>query len=195
MSHRLKNVFAVTQSIVRLGAKGARDKNEMAAVLSGRLHALASAHALVLPVLADGSDYSLDLASVLNAILEPHQTARGRDARFALHGPSFECDQRAVSSIALVIHELATNAVKYGALKTDTGGVDLSWHCREGLLVLNWQETGAGPAIEPANTGFGSKLVEAAVSQLRGTIEHHWGLEGLSVVVKWPESAVGKFVG
>jgi GAF domain-containing protein len=95
MSHRLKNVFAITQSILHLGAKGARDKNELSAVLSARLHALASAHALVLPVLADGSDHTLDLASVFDAILEPHQTTRGGDARFVLYGPTFECDQRA----------------------------------------------------------------------------------------------------
>jgi two-component sensor histidine kinase len=194
MSHRLKNVFAVTQSIVRLSAKGAEDKDEMTAVLSARLNALASAHALVLPVLADGSDHPLDLASMLIAILEPHQSTRADDTRFVLRGPSFECDPRAVSSIALVIHELATNAVKYGALKTDTGRVDLSWRYREGFLILNWQELGAGPAVEPANIGFGSKLVEAAVSQLRGTIEHHWRSEGLSILVQWPESAVGKFV-
>jgi two-component sensor histidine kinase len=194
MSHRLKNVFAVTQSILHLGAKGARDKSEMAAALSARLHALASAHALVLPVLADGSDHPLDLVSVLNAILEPHQITRGGDTRFVLHGPSFECDQRAVSSIALVIHELATNAVKYGALKTDTGSVDLGWHSREGLLILNWQESGAKLVVEPAHIGFGSKLVGAAVSQLRGTIEYHWLPGGLSVVIQWPESEVGKFV-
>jgi two-component sensor histidine kinase len=194
MSHRLKNVFAVTQSIVRLGAKGARDKNEMATVLAARLNALASAHALVLPVLADGRDHPLDLASVLDAILEPHQITRGGDTRFVLHGPSFECDQRAVSSIALVIHELATNAVKYGALKNDIGRVELSWQSREGFLILNWQESGADAVIEPANTGFGSKLVEAAVSQLQGTIERYWRSEGLSVVMQWPESAVGKFV-
>jgi two-component sensor histidine kinase len=194
MSHRLKNVLAVTQSIVRLGAKGARDKNEMATVLAARLNALASAHALVLPVLADGRDHPLDLASVLDAILEPHQITRGGDTRFVLHGPSFECDQRAVSSIALVIHELATNAVKYGALKNDIGRVELSWQSREGFLILNWQESGADAVIEPANTGFGSKLVEAAVSQLQGTIERYWRSEGLSVVMQWPESAVGKFV-
>lgn len=194
MSHRLKNVFAVTQSIVRLGAKGAQDKNEMAAVLSARLHALASAHALVLPILADGDDHSLGLASVLHAILEPHQTARGGDTRFVLHGPSFECDQRAVSSIALIIHELSTNAVKYGALKTDTGSVNLSWHLREGRLILNWQESGAEPVVEPSHIGFGSKLVKAAVSQLQGTIEYQWRPEGVSVVVQWPETAVGKLV-
>ena len=144
MSYRLKNVFAVTQSIVRLGAKGAHDKNEMVVALSARLQALATAHALVLPILADGDDHPLDLASVLEAILEPHQTTRGSDARFGLQGPPFEGDHRAVSSIALVIHELATNAVKYGALMTDTGRVDLSWRSHEGLLVLNWQKFRSG---------------------------------------------------
>jgi two-component sensor histidine kinase len=194
MSHRLKNVFAVTQSIVYLGAKAARDKDEMAAVLSARLQALASAHALVLPVLADGSDHSLDLASVLEAVLEPHQITRSGEKRFVIRGPSFECDPRAVSSIALIVHELATNAVKYGALKTAEGSVDLSWHSRDGLLILKWQESGSKLVVEPARFGFGSKLVGAAVSQLRGTIEYDWRPDGVSVAVQWPESAVGKFV-
>lgn len=192
MSHRLKNVFTVTQSMVRLSAKGPQDKAEMAEVLSARLRALASAHTLVLPILGEGNHHALDLASVFNAILEPHQAADGGHTRFVLRGPSFECDKSAVSSIALVIHELATNAVKYGALKTDTGRVNLSWHRREGFLVLNWRELGAEAVSEPKHSGFGTKLVEAAVSQLRGTIENDWRPEGLSVVVEWPESAVGK---
>lgn len=183
MSYRLKNVFAVTQSIVRLGAKGARDKDEMAAALSARLQALASAHALVVPVLADDREHPLDLASMLDAILKPHQTTRGGGAGIVLHGPSFECDQRAVSSIAVVVHELATNAVKYGALNTDMGSVDLSWCRREGDLVLNWRELGANSVTKPARIGFGSKLVEGAVSQLRGTIEYDWRPEGLSVAI------------
>jgi two-component sensor histidine kinase len=194
MSHRLKNVFAVTQSIVRLSAKDTRDKNEMAAVLSARLNALAGAHALVLPSLANGSDHPLDLASVLDAVLKPLRTTSGGATRFVLLGPSFECNQNAVSSIALVIHELATNAVKYGALSTDAGRVDLSWHSREGFLSLNWQEFATEPIFEPAKIGFGSKLVEAAVRALQGTIEYHWRSEGLSVAVQWPESAVGKLV-
>jgi len=193
MSHRLKNVFAVTQSIVRMGARGARDKNEMTVVLEARLQALASAHALVLPILADGDERSLELASVLQAILNPHQTTPGGDPRLVLHGPSFECDQRAVSSIALIVHELATNAVKYGALKTAGGGVDLSWHAREGLLILNWREAGVERVVEPSHIGFGSKLVQAAVRQLQGAIEYHWHPEGLSVEVQCPEKVAGKF--
>jgi two-component sensor histidine kinase len=149
---------------------------------------------VVLEETADDSDHTLDLASVLDAILKPHQTTSGGDKRFVLLGPTFECNQSAVSSIALVIHELATNAVKYGALSTDTGRVHLSWHSCEGLLNMNWQELGTEPAVEPANIGFGSKLVEAAVRQLRGTIEYHWRPEGLAVALQWPESAVGKFV-
>lgn len=192
MSHRLKNVFAVTQSIIRLGVKGARDKHDMAEVLSARLHALASAHAFVINDLASGSEHTCDLAALLGAILQPHQNTPGGESRFVLNGPPFECHQHAVSSIALVVHELATNAVKYGSLMSDTGRVYLSWQCVDGLLVLNWRESGGPPASVPQQVGFGSKLVEAAVRQLKGTIERNWQPSGAVVLVRWPTPEVGK---
>jgi two-component sensor histidine kinase len=192
MSHRLKNVFAVTQSIVHLSVKGAQDKEDMAKLLLGRLSALASANALVLPGLADEGDRPLDLASLLQAIVQPHQNTLGGNVRFVLQGPPFECEQRAVSSIALIIHELATNSVKYGALKKDLGRVDLSWKCNDALLVLSWRETGTPPVSAPAHTGFGSKLVEAAVRQLNGTIEYNWEPSGVSVEVRCPAIDIGK---
>lgn len=194
MSHRLKNVFAVTQSIVRLGVKGAQDKHDMAEALSARLHALAIAHSFVIPDLASGGERPCDLATLLGAILQPHESTPGGESRFVLYGPPFECHQRAVSSIALVVHELATNAVKYGSLMSDAGRVSLSWHCADGLLVLNWRESDGPPASAPQEVGFGSKLVEAAVRQLKGTIECDWQPSGAAVLVRWPIPEVGKVV-
>jgi two-component sensor histidine kinase len=191
MSHRLKNVFAVTQSLVHLTLKDAGDALQMAEILSGRLQALANAHTLVLPTLANEPNRPLDLAALLEAILKPHQNTRDGKERFVLHGPSFECHAQVGSSIALIVHELATNSVKYGALTIDTGAVDLGWKIDKGFLVLTWQESG-GPRVSiPENSGFGSRLVSGAVRQLNGTINCDWLPEGVSVEVRFPLTTVG----
>ena len=194
MSHRLKNVFALTDSLVRLGLKGARDKQDMAETLSGRLQALASAHALVLPSLDDGMTRSplTDLGSLLAAVVRPHENANSEVGRFTLGGPTFDCDQNAVSVIALIIHELTTNAVKYGSLATNAGCVDLTWQCDKDTLVLRWRESGGPSIVAPSHAGFGSKLVQTTVGSLGGSIDYDWRSDGLVVTISLPAQSVGR---
>jgi two-component sensor histidine kinase len=191
MSHRLKNLFAMTDGMIRMSARGATTKSELAEVLSGRLHALASAHALVRRDLRDIGPLprASQLDALLRAIVKPHEdcsdTAR---SRFSMRGPAIGCGDHATNGMALVFHELATNAAKYGALSVDEGHVDVSWQQREGKLVLRWVERG-GPPIEspPRNSGFGNKLTQTTVvGQFGGTLEYDWQPAGLAVTISLP---------
>ena len=188
MNHRLKNVFAITDSLVRFTAKGAATKDDMARTLSGRLQALASAHALVLPGIA-GSEKSSppDLRTMLELILRPHENGAEGFTRFSLNGPVLAVNARAVPGLALVIHELATNAAKYGALTKDAGHVDISWRIEDHTLVIRWTETDGPPVAAPAHVGFGTKLVESTVvGEFRGALNYEWNSGGLVLNIAIP---------
>lgn len=191
MSHRLNNVFALIQGIVNLSAKGASDKQDLARTVSGRLQALAGAHALVLPGLSDKAAPSLDFAALLEAILRPYQDTDGALTRVGLHGPRLDCNKDAISSIALIFHELTTNSAKYGALHLETGKVDVRWRVDGEMLVLQWRESGGPPVLAPARAGFGSRLVQAAVHQVDGTIKYSWEPAGVLVDVSVPIARIG----
>jgi two-component sensor histidine kinase len=191
MSHRVRNLFAVTDSMIRFSAKGAGDKDEMARLLSGRLQALARAHALVRPGFgeAGAAPHASDLGALIRAIVQPHEDRVDAAAsRVSLEGPPFACGPRAVEGLALVLHELATNAAKHGALTAEAGRVDIRWRQDEERLVLRWAERG-GPRIEapPARQGFGSRLVHnTIVRQLRGAADRDWRRDGLAVTISMP---------
>ncbi len=191
MSHRVKNLFAITDSMIRISAREATTKQELADMLSGRLHALAGAHALVRRSFS-GSDQTpseSDLSELIRAIVRPHERiAAGGRARFSIEGPALQCGERATNGIALVIHELATNAVKYGALSGDEGHVVIGWRHDGGNLVLRWVERG-GPLIAapPAADGFGNTLMHTmVVRQLGGMLDYGWQRAGLAVTITLP---------
>jgi two-component sensor histidine kinase len=126
---------------------------------------------------------------LVRAIIQPHESSAGNGAsRFFIEGPSIRCGDNAVNGVALVVHELATNAAKYGALNVDEGRVDVNWQQRDGTLVLRWVERG-GPPIEapPATKGFGSKLTQTTiVRQFGGTLDYEWLPKGLAVTITVP---------
>lgn len=179
MGHRVKNVFAVTESIVRLTAARVESSTDLAESLSRRLGALAEAHTLAHGESLD-PDSRVGLHEVLRAIVKPFQDPSG--TRFLLTGPEVGCGPHAASALALVIHELATNAAKYGALTRPSGRVEIGW-TREGTnVVLSWRETG-GPRVHspPETDGFGSTLVRRTVTrQFGGKLDEHWRPDGLA---------------
>lgn len=190
MGHRIKNLFAIAEGMVRITARNVESKEEMAQTLTGRFHALASAHGLVRRSFSTGQDTRItDLATLLRAIVEPHERLkRGTGSKFSISGPVISCGEHAINGIALVFHELATNAAKYGSLNCDDGQVAVAWDKVADDLVFRWVEKG-GPEIAaaPQISGFGSKLLrDTVVRQFGGQFDHDWHPSGLAVTVSLP---------
>lgn len=188
MSHRLKNIFAVTEGMIRISAKSADSPEALAHSLSGRVHALASAHSLVRRKVSEigSAPRSVDLEALIHAIVEAHEIGDEGGSAFSVEGHKLNCGDHATNGIALIIHELATNASKYGALKEKDGRVAISWREEDGMLVLKWQERGGPPISEaPTAIGFGSTLVQRTVTgQFRGSLERDWRSEGLLATMR-----------
>jgi two-component sensor histidine kinase len=190
MSHRVNNLFVVTEGMIRISAKDAATKDELAENLSGRLHAFARAHALVRASFGPygSAPQGSELADMIRTIVEPHEAAADSNRRFSIEGPPIHCGERATNGIALIFHELATNAVKYGALKREEGHINIKWRHEGGILTLRWIERG-GPPIErpPATKNFGSALVQDTVTRrFNGTLDYDWPREGMAATITIP---------
>ncbi|MEO7383473.1 MAG: chemotaxis protein CheB [Novosphingobium sp.] len=192
MDHRVNNLFAVMNGVVSLSATSAPTVKDLAKAILGRLEALANAHRLVR---ANDSGATIaqqktKLSELISTILASHvdMAKSGADARAKIEGPDVEVAGASITTVALVIHELATNAAKYGAFSNAKGRVDVLWFVENGILELSWTERG-GPAIAgpPEREGFGSKLARTSVSgQLDGKLTFDWKPEGLTVRVSAP---------
>jgi two-component sensor histidine kinase len=195
MSHRIKNLFLITDAMIRTGAKTAPDTKAFADALCGRVHALASAHALVdrNPREIGSTSRTGDIGFLIRAVVEPYNKGAGITPRVRTTGPIVLCGAYASNSIALVLHELTTNAAKYGALSNEVGVVDVSWQLHGNALQLTWTERGGPPvAGPPGGRGFGSVLLNNTVSsQLGGSLTYDWAPEGLQARISIPESRLG----
>jgi two-component sensor histidine kinase len=193
MSHRVKNLFSMIDALIRISGKSVATAEEMTKLLSGRLQALASAHALVRRSFSPSGQLpqSSNLKALIKAIVVPHERpAADAVSRFLIEGPPVACGEHATNGIALVFHELTTNAAKYGALRCDKGTIDVTWQQDGDSLVLQWLERD-GPTIEapPATSGFGSALAQATiVRQFGGTLDCDWRRSGLVVTITLPIS-------
>ena len=186
MDHRVKNLFAIVGGVVTLSARSATTPQDMAEIVQGRLGALASAHLLIRAGKPNsGEKQKSTLDALVRAILAPHvdPAVTNGAVRAVIEGPEVLIAGDAVTSLALVLHELATNAVKYGAFSKPQGRVNISWTVKRGKFALSWKERG-GPAITgpPAREGFGSMLARRSMNgQLGGDLVFDWQAEGLSV--------------
>jgi PAS domain S-box-containing protein len=184
LNHRVKNLFAVTSSMIMMSARSARTPKELAANLRGRLTALSLAHELVLPN-ADEKPQSTSLETLLRQILAPYvESPDGvEQGRLVMSGPTVEVGARAVTSFALILHELATNAAKYGALSVPEGTVDIVWSTLGDVLFMKWAERGGPPVSGPPKAeGFGTLLSNHSVrEQFQGALSYEWNSDGLVV--------------
>jgi PAS domain S-box-containing protein len=196
MDHRIKNLFAVASGMIAMSARSAKTPQELASALRDRLMALAQAHALTLAVPSNGgrrSEQSTTLHTLIEAILSPYdgRTDAG-NARVTISGPNIPIAGSAVTSFALLLHEFATNAAKYGALSNSTGYIDIACSDNDGQVALTWTERG-GPRIDHQSDGegFGSLLAHATVnSQFAGEISRNWNPEGLTIRLTFPRDRV-----
>lgn len=187
MRHRIKNLFTLTGGIVALGERSGADKDEVLHTVRDRLAALARAHDLTM---ADHGDDGLgerevSLADLLEAVLRPYEGLVEAEVKV-----NHVVTGRALSNIALLLHELATNAAKYGCLSVLEGHLEVHIEERDDELGLVWVETG-GPQINPPETtGFGSRLQTGLVSALGATLNRDWRPEGLCVTLTLPKAAL-----
>ena len=175
LNHRVKNTLAVVQGIAHQTFKGGEASAAARAAFEGRLHALAVAHNM----LTQTNWTHAPLAKLARDTLGPRL---GQQSRITIDGPVLLLDPKSALTISMALHELLTNAVKYGALSTDTGKVALTWSVDEParLVRLDWRETG-GPTVSPPNRrGFGSRLIEKILADdLDGEVSLQFLPEGV----------------
>jgi PAS domain S-box-containing protein len=159
IQHRTKNLFAVVASVVSRSFAGKKNVEDAQSAVLGRLHALADTHAMLL----DKDWQGADLADVVRMDMSPYA------GRVKIEGPSLILKASAAQNFVLAVHELATNAAKYGALSNSTGCVDISWSRSNangsGVLIFRWQERGGPPVVPPARKGFGSAVLEHVMAE------------------------------
>jgi two-component sensor histidine kinase len=146
--------------------------------IQGRIQALANVHSLF----AQSRWIGAELSTIVTQELAPY--FKKNEARLRIDGPQVLLPSDAAQAIAVIVHELATNAAKHGALSATRGQVELKWsHAADGWVVLRWTETGGPPVKEPTRRGFGTRVVESMIGQLRGKTSFDWRAEGLECVI------------
>ena len=193
LSHRIKNIFAVLNGIISLSARSRPEIKPFADELRQRIYALGEAHDFVRPhshasraMVSQNS-----LKSLIERLMRPY--GNGELSRVEFTGEDAMIDDGAATPLALLFHELATNAAKYGALSDAAGRVVLTGQIAgDGLYHLSWKERGGPPVSAVAATaGFGSRVVELSVQgQLRGKLVRLWEADGLRVEIELPADAL-----
>lgn len=180
MSHRVKNLLAIAASLTQITSRSADSVKEMTGQLTKRLTSLGRAHDLVRPLPGEQGKAAL-LGDLMAVLLSPYEDTAAFSGRIRVAVPRMGVGERTASALAMVVHELATNSVKHGALSTDTGTLDFSGRTEGDEVHLIWSETG-GPPIDskPEMSGFGSRMVVRSVaSQLGGSLAYDWQPSGL----------------
>ena len=180
VEHRARNLLSIIQATVHLShsdtAAGLKK------IIEGRIEALANAHALF-----EQSQWAgADLRKLITNELLPY--CQNGDERLSIEGPALSLEPMMAQMIAIAMHELTTNAVKYGALSAANGRVEITWsHVSDDRLLLRWTETGGPPVKPPTHRGFGTGVIERVVrDQLKGEIRHRWHAEGLVCELSLP---------
>jgi len=182
VDHRARNALALVQSIIRL-TKSDNIEHYRGAV-EGRIKALSVAHAILSETRWEGAD----LRGLVDEELAPYKTGH---ERIVVKGPDVVLRPSAAQTLALTMHELTTNAAKYGALSSSSGRIELSWEIQDENLVVHWREIG-GPAIRAAlYKGFGTRIVvESIERQLGGKVTYDWAADGLHCILSVPSDKI-----
>jgi two-component sensor histidine kinase len=180
--HRTKNLLATVQATVRLTRSGTVEGVKQA--IEGRIQAIANVHSLF----AQSHWSGAELRSVVTQELSPYSGDGG--SRVRIDGPALSLEADTAQTIAVALHEIATNAAKYGALSAPDGRVEVEWSpAADGRLVLRWTEQG-GPRVQwpaPTKKGFGTRVIESMIrDQLKGEIRFDWRAEGLACEIVLP---------
>jgi two-component sensor histidine kinase len=183
LNHRMKNSFATVRSIATQTLSHAADPEEFQRAFDGRLAALSRASALLI----EGNWQAADLRSLIEASLEPFRT----DDNLRLVGPHVSLPSDMMLTLGLALHELATNAAKYGAFSVPEGRVEIAWNVQNDAeprrLTLDWTEQGGPPVAAPERRGFGRTLIERSVAyELDGSAELTFASGGVRCHIQVP---------
>jgi PAS domain S-box-containing protein len=178
VDHRAKNLLALVQATVQL--THADTVKDFKAAIEGRLQALSNAHTL----LAQSRWAGVNLHTPITEELAPYRAAE--TSRTHISGPELVLEPRSAQTIAMVLHELTTNAVKYGALSVPSGCLIIEWSRGETQLVIRWCETGGPTVRPPSRQGFGTRVVGRVVHELDGKLEFDWNPDGLACEINIP---------
>ncbi len=180
LNHRAKNLLAIVQGIVAQTMKSSDPAIRHA--LEGRLMALAAAHSL----LTKRNWEPAPLQQIVADALEPHV----QQHVFHISGPHLMLASKTAVSMLLALHELATNAVKYGSLSVPEGKIDVTWHTDEGMLHFTWRESGGPKVVVPQSRGFGSRMLERGLAaELDGQVRIDFAPDGLVCAITAPLDA------
>jgi PAS domain S-box-containing protein len=182
LNHRVKNTLAVIQSIAQKTAQHARTPSEFVTSFNGRLHSLSRVHTQ----LSEANWQRADL----HDLIQDQLLQNGSDeSGLTSSGPKVELDPQVATHLGMVLHELNTNARKYGAFSSPTGKVILSWIVTDALLRLTWTEKGGPPVETPITRGFGTSLITQTTAAYGGSAQMHCTSEGVTWEICWPISS------
>lgn len=184
MSHRVKNLLAIATGLTELTSRSAATSADMTRQLTQRLTALGRAHDLIRPIPGKEGKAAL-LGDLLSVLLAPYDDTAAFSGRIRVAVPRMGIGEATATTLAMVVHELATNSLKHGALSLSTGTLDISSSSDGDDLLLTWAETGGPEIAEPPElTGFGSRMIERSIErQLGGSIGYDWQPAGLVVTL------------
>jgi len=194
MGHRVKNLLTIATALTNMTSRTATTKEDMARELTNRLMALGRAQDLIRP--GPGMKTGAALLGDLIAVLLAPYDEKGASVRIRISVPKMNVGERSSTTLALVIHELATNAAKYGSLSVASGTLDVSWdvscNAHDDEVVLTWTERGGPPPSAPAApSGFSSKLVTRSMTeQLGGSIAFAWSVEGMVATLRMSKDRI-----
>lgn len=184
LNHRVKNAFAVILSLVRMTLRNEDDMEIATQKISDRILALSNAHAVTQ---GQGDVETLNLRELVKTALEPY---RNDNLQMELTGPDIELPAAKATPLGMILHEMATNAVKYGAWLNTGGSLEIEWHYENGetkeKIVLTWVEHGGPSGAADNPEGFGSMMMRASAAQLNGSFERNGGPGGISATLVFP---------
>jgi two-component sensor histidine kinase len=193
MSHRVKNLLAIASGLTAIASRSTSSTIEMATELTQRLTALGRAHDLVRPLPGDEGKAAL-LGDLLTVLLAPYDDLGAFSGRIRVSVPRMGVGEASATTLAMVVHELATNSLKYGALSSPNGTLDVACAQPDAEIVIVWTERGGPPVAEPVGAGgFGSRLVARSMTAtLGGSIDRQWLPEGVVVTIKIDKDRLAK---
>lgn len=196
LAHRIQNIFAVVNSLINSSARNVPEARDFAEAVSARILALGQAHRYVK---IDGGAKTLreqerTLHGLIHSLMAPYE-GNANACQITIEGCDAAIDLKAATALALILHELATNSVKYGALASEGGTLHIVCRSADGEFRIVWRERG-GPEVtaSPERLGFGSRLISTMLAQLRGSFDRVWDRQGLTATIKFPEASLSRAV-